>query len=80
MAIVRVEIAKREQSVREAIIADITEVMVRHGAHSEGTQVIITEIEMTHWGKGGVPFSKRAHVAPPATADGQATVPQQGGA
>ena len=59
MAIVRVEIAKREQAVREAIIADITDVLVKHGAKSEGTQVIITEIEMTHWGKGGQPFSKR---------------------
>lgn len=59
MAIVRVEIAPREQHVREAIISEITDVLVRHGAHSEGTQVIITEIEMTHWGKGGESFSRR---------------------
>lgn len=59
MAIVRVEIAERSQEVREAIIKGITEVMVANGAKSEGTQVIIHEVEMSAWGKGGSTFEKR---------------------
>jgi phenylpyruvate tautomerase PptA (4-oxalocrotonate tautomerase family) len=59
MAIIRVEIAKRTQEVREAIIKGITEVMVANGALSEGTQVIIHEVEMTTWGKGGRTFDAR---------------------
>lgn len=59
MAIVRVEIFKRSQEVREAIIKGITEVLVANGAKSEGTEVIIYEIEPTHWGKGGESFSVR---------------------
>jgi phenylpyruvate tautomerase PptA (4-oxalocrotonate tautomerase family) len=73
MAIIRVEIAKRSQEVREAIIRGITEVMVANGAHSEGTQVIIHEIEMTTWGKGGRTFDARmkeqANQAAPATTE-----------
>jgi 4-oxalocrotonate tautomerase len=59
MAIVRVEIFKRSQEVRERIIQGITDVLVANGAKSEGTQVILYEIEPEVWGKGGEPFSKR---------------------
>ena len=59
MAIVTVEIFKRPQAVREAIIKGITEVMVENGAKREGTQVILYEIEPTCWGKGGESFAKR---------------------
>ena len=59
MAIVTVEIFKRSQEVRDAIIKGITEVLVANGAKSEGTEVIIYEIEPTHWGKGGETFARR---------------------
>lgn len=59
MAIVTVEIFKRSQEVRDRIIAGITEVMVANGAKAEGTEVIIVEIEPTHWGKGGETFQRR---------------------
>lgn len=63
MAIVRVEIAPRPQEVRDAIIADITEVMIRHGAHREGTQVLLYELDMACWGQGGETFAKRIEAA-----------------
>ncbi|MEM6427993.1 MAG: tautomerase family protein [Deinococcota bacterium] len=59
MAIVRVEIFKRSQEVREAIIKGITDVLVANGAKAEGTQVILYEIEPTCWGKGGESFDRR---------------------
>ena len=59
MAIVRVEIFKRDQKTRDAIIKGITEVLVANGAKAEGTQVILYEIEPTVWGKGGETFAKR---------------------
>ncbi len=59
MAVVRVEIFKRSQEVREAIIKGITEVLMANGAKAEGTEVIIYEIEPTHWGRGGESFAKR---------------------
>ncbi|WP_166355237.1 tautomerase family protein [Phytoactinopolyspora limicola] len=59
MAIVRVEIARREQAVRDAIIADITEVMVKHGARREGTQVLLYEVDMDTWGQGGLTYTRR---------------------
>lgn len=58
MAIVRVEISKRPQEQRDAIIAGITEVLVQNGAKREGTQVLLYELEMTCWGRGGVTFDK----------------------
>jgi 4-oxalocrotonate tautomerase len=66
MAIVRVEIFKRSQEVRDAIIKGITEVLVANGAKSEGTQVILYEIEPTVWGKGGETFAKRMEEKPPS--------------
>ncbi len=59
MAIVRVEIFKRSQEVRDRIIAGITEVLVANGAKSEGTQVILYEIDPECWGKGGETFATR---------------------
>jgi len=59
MAIVRVEIFKRSQETREAIIKGITDVLVANGAKAEGTQVIIYELEPEVWGKGGESFSVR---------------------
>lgn len=60
MAIVRVELAPRSQEQRDAIIKGITEVMVANGAQSEGTQVILYELSMDVWGKGGRTFTERA--------------------
>jgi phenylpyruvate tautomerase PptA (4-oxalocrotonate tautomerase family) len=60
MAIVRVELGKRSQEQRDAIIKGITEVMVANGAQSEGTQVILYELDMNVWGKGGKTFAQRA--------------------
>lgn len=59
MAIVTVEIFKRTQEVRDAIIKGITEVLIANGAKSEGTEVIIREIEPTHWARGGETFAVR---------------------
>jgi phenylpyruvate tautomerase PptA (4-oxalocrotonate tautomerase family) len=59
MAIVRVELFKRSQEQREAIIKGITEVLVQNGARSEGTQVLLYELEPTTWGKGGRSFAER---------------------
>lgn len=59
MAIVRVEIFKRDQATREAIIKGITDVLIANGAKSEGTQVILYELEPEVWGKGGESFAKR---------------------
>lgn len=60
MAIVRVELGRRSQEQRDAIIKGITEVMVANGAQSEGTQVILYELSMDVWGKGGKTFTQRA--------------------
>lgn len=60
MAIVRVELGRRSQEQRDAIIKGITEVMVANGALSEGTQVILYELPMDVWGKGGKTFTQRA--------------------
>lgn len=64
MANVRVELGPRTQEQREAIMADLTAVMVKHGSPSESTQVILYEVEMDLWAKGGIPYSKRAAQAP----------------
>lgn len=58
MAIVRVEIAKRPQAQRDAIIEGITEVLVQNGAKREGVQVLLYELDMACWGRGGVTFDK----------------------
>ncbi len=60
MAIVRVELGRRSQEQRDAIIQGITDVLVANGAKSEGTQVILYELDMNVWGKGGETFVRRA--------------------
>ena len=60
MAIVRVELGKRNQTQRDAIIKGITEVLVANGAQSEGVQVVLYEVDMQCWGKGGKTFARRA--------------------
>ncbi|RZI82117.1 MAG: 4-oxalocrotonate tautomerase [Microbacterium sp.] len=64
MATVRVELGERTQEQREAIMADLTEVMVKHGSPLESTQVILYEVSMDLWAKGGIPYSKRGAHAP----------------
>lgn len=71
MAIVTVEIFKRSQEVRNRIIEGITAVMVANGAKEEGTEVILYEIEPTHWGKGGETFQRRIERAAAETAAGR---------
>lgn len=58
MAIVRVELHKRPQKQRDAIIAGITEVLVQNGAKREGVQVVLYEMDMACWGRGGETFDK----------------------
>lgn len=60
MAIVRVELGRRSQEQRDAIIEGITDVLVANGAQAEGTQVILIEVGMDVWGKGGKTFARRA--------------------
>ena len=58
-AIVRVELHRRPQEQREAIIKGITEVLVANGIEPESVEVLLYEREMTTWGKGGETFAKR---------------------
>jgi 4-oxalocrotonate tautomerase len=60
MAIVRVELGRRSQEQRDAIIKGITDVLVANGAKSEGTEVILYEVDMHCWGKGAKTFAQRA--------------------
>ena len=60
MAIVRVEIGRRDQEQRDAIIEGITDVLVANGAQTEGVQVVLYEVDMQCWGKGGKTFARRA--------------------
>jgi 4-oxalocrotonate tautomerase len=66
MAIIRVDLGKRDQDTREAIIADLTDVMVKYGSPRENTHVILNEVSYDVWAKGGLPYSKRAKTPPPA--------------
>ncbi|MFI0423666.1 4-oxalocrotonate tautomerase [Spongiactinospora gelatinilytica] len=68
MAIIRVELGARDQATREALIADLTDVMVKYGSPRESTQVILYEVSMDLWAKGGVPYSRRAARAAEGTA------------
>lgn len=71
MATIRVELGKRDQETREAIIKELTDVLVKYGSPLESTQVILYELDMDVWAKGGVPFSKRLKAAGlPLTAGG----------
>ncbi len=58
-AVVRVELHKRPQDQRDAIIEGITNVLVRNGIERENIEVLLYERDMTTWGKGGETFAKR---------------------
>lgn len=60
MATVRVELGARTQEERDAIMADLTDVMVKHGSPRESTQVILYEVSMDLWAKGGLSYTRRA--------------------
>ena len=60
MAVVRVELGRRSQAQRDAIIRGITEVFVLNGFEAEEVQVALREIEMNYWGKGAKTFAQRA--------------------
>lgn len=59
MANIRVELSPRDQATREAIIAELTDVMVKYGSPRESTQVILFEVTHDMWAKGGVTYAKR---------------------
>lgn len=73
MAIVRVEMGARSQQEREEIIARLTDVMVDFGSPRENTHVILYEVSMDLWAKGGLPYSRRSQHRAEATGDGQAS-------
>lgn len=60
MAIVRVELSPRDQETRDAIIADLTDVMVKYGSPLENTHVLLYEVSHDVWAKGGKSYTKRA--------------------
>ena len=60
MPIVHVNV--REGFGREkakTVIQDITKVFVNLGIPSQAVQVVVHEIQKTHWGVGGEPASER---------------------
>jgi 4-oxalocrotonate tautomerase len=59
MAIIRVELGQRDQETREAIIADLTDVLVKYGSPRENTHVILYEVSYDVWAKGGVTYNNR---------------------
>ena len=65
MAIIRVELGKRDQETREAIISELTDVLVKYGSPRENTHCILYEVSYDVWAKGGVPYSKRAKTPHP---------------
>lgn len=66
MAIIRVELSPRDQDTREAIIADLTDVLVKYGSPRENTHVLLYEVSHDVWAKGGLTYTKRAQTPPPA--------------
>ena len=65
MAIIRVELGKRDQDTRDAIIAELTDVLVKYGSPRENTHVILYEVPYDVWAKGGLTYTKRAQNQPP---------------
>ncbi|GLY20955.1 hypothetical protein CA850_00680 [Micromonospora echinospora] len=59
MAIIRAEIGKRDQETKEAIIAELTDVLVKYGSPRENTHVILYEVSYDNWAKGGVTYNNR---------------------
>jgi len=43
----------------KTVIQDITKVFVNLGIPSQAVQVVVHEIQKTHWGVGGEPASER---------------------
>lgn len=69
MANIRVEMSPRPQAQREEIIAELTDVMVKHGSPRESTFVILYEVSHDVWAKGGVTYSKRMLAAEQAAGE-----------
>ena len=63
MAIIRAEIGKRDQATKEAMIADLTDVLVKYGSPRENTHVLLYEVSHDNWAKGGLSYTKRAEQA-----------------
>lgn len=59
MAIIRVELSPRDPETRDAIIADLTDVMVKYGSPLENTHVLLYEVSHDVWAKGGLSYTKR---------------------
>lgn len=60
VAIVRVELGRRPQEQRDGIIKGITDVLIANGAKPEDVEVLLYEVDMQLWGKGGKTFAQRA--------------------
>lgn len=63
MAIIRAEIGKRDQATKEAMIADLTDVLVKYGSPRENTHVLLYEVSYDNWAKGGVTYNNRKRAA-----------------
>lgn len=59
MAIIRVELGARDQETREAIIAELTDVLVKYGSPRENTHCILYEVSYDVWAKGGLTYNTR---------------------
>jgi 4-oxalocrotonate tautomerase len=59
MAIIRAEIGKRDQETKNAIIAELTDVLVKYGSPRENTHVLLYEVSYDNWAKGGVTYNER---------------------
>ncbi|GAA1565482.1 hypothetical protein GCM10009827_103820 [Dactylosporangium maewongense] len=59
MAIIRAEIGHRDQETKEAIIAELTDVLVKYGSPRENTHVLLYEVSYDNWAKGGVTYNNR---------------------
>ncbi|MBQ1074259.1 MULTISPECIES: tautomerase family protein [Micromonospora] len=59
MAIIRAEIGKRDQETKNAIIAELTDVLVKYGSPRENTHVLLYEVSYDNWAKGGLTYNER---------------------
>ncbi|MEV4665814.1 tautomerase family protein [Micromonospora echinofusca] len=59
MAIIRAEIGKRDQETKDAIIAELTDVLVKYGSPRENTHVLLYEVSYDNWAKGGLTYNER---------------------
>ncbi|TDB83706.1 hypothetical protein E1091_18050 [Micromonospora fluostatini] len=60
MAIIRAEISPRDQETKDAIIAELTDVLVKYGSPRENTHVLLYEVSHDNWAKGGLSYTRRA--------------------